>query len=159
MRCQFFLPLRAKLAWTHQAIKIQDRNLISIFPQSIFKKTYKIDWTFSNEIGAGCLIKAVEAAAGRKAVIIGKPEPYISEYVVKTYGLNPVRTLMIGDKYDHSFLNQFLSLCIINFYYQLILKFFNFSVSLFLQLQHRHSARQTLWFQDTARLDRRHVRK
>ena len=43
-------------------------------------------------------MKAIEAAAGRAAVVIGKPETYMSEYVINTYGLDPARTLMIGDK-------------------------------------------------------------
>ncbi|XP_001603048.1 glycerol-3-phosphate phosphatase [Nasonia vitripennis] len=47
--------------------------------------------------GAGCYLLAIEAAAGRKAVVLGKPEPFVSELIRKKYGVNPARTLMIGD--------------------------------------------------------------
>lgn len=37
-------------------------------------------------------------ASNRSAVMLGKPESFLSEYIIKKYGLNPQRTLMIGDK-------------------------------------------------------------
>ncbi|XP_015600622.1 glycerol-3-phosphate phosphatase [Cephus cinctus] len=46
---------------------------------------------------SGCLIRAVEVATNRRAVILGKPEAYVSQYVIKKYSLEPKRTLMIGD--------------------------------------------------------------
>ncbi|XP_046748805.1 uncharacterized protein LOC124412727 [Diprion similis] len=50
--------------------------------------------------GSGCMLRVIEAAANRKAVLLGKPEPYISQTIISKYGLNPERTLMIGDKGD-----------------------------------------------------------
>ncbi|XP_053984504.1 glycerol-3-phosphate phosphatase [Hylaeus volcanicus] len=47
--------------------------------------------------GTGCFIKTMEAASDRTAVMVGKPEPFLIEYITKKYGLNPARTLMIGD--------------------------------------------------------------
>ncbi|XP_076249473.1 glycerol-3-phosphate phosphatase-like [Calliopsis andreniformis] len=47
--------------------------------------------------GTGCFIKTIEAASSRKAVMLGKPEPFLIEYISKKFGLNPQRTLMIGD--------------------------------------------------------------
>ncbi|XP_016907209.1 glycerol-3-phosphate phosphatase [Apis cerana] len=47
--------------------------------------------------GTGCFIKNIESACNRSAVILGKPESFVSEYITKKYGLNPERTLMIGD--------------------------------------------------------------
>lgn len=48
--------------------------------------------------GTGCFIKTIEAASNRTAVMLGKPEPFLIEYISKKYGVNPQRTLMIGDK-------------------------------------------------------------
>ncbi|XP_012265108.2 glycerol-3-phosphate phosphatase-like [Athalia rosae] len=50
--------------------------------------------------GSGCMLRVIEAASNRKAVLLGKPEPYISQILISKYGLDPVRTLMIGDKGD-----------------------------------------------------------
>ncbi|XP_012279821.1 glycerol-3-phosphate phosphatase-like isoform X2 [Orussus abietinus] len=47
--------------------------------------------------GSGCFIKSIEIASKRKAVMLGKPERYISEYIINKYNLLPSRTLMIGD--------------------------------------------------------------
>nr|XP_046487725.1 uncharacterized protein LOC124221590 [Neodiprion pinetum] len=49
---------------------------------------------------SGCMLRVIEAAANRKAVLLGKPEPYMSQTIISKYGLNPERTLMIGDKGD-----------------------------------------------------------
>lgn len=47
--------------------------------------------------GTGCFIQTVEAATSRKAVMLGKPEPFLIEYINQQFKLNPARTLMIGD--------------------------------------------------------------
>ncbi|OXU30853.1 hypothetical protein TSAR_012657 [Trichomalopsis sarcophagae] len=47
--------------------------------------------------GAGCFLSAIEKIAKRNAVILGKPEPFVSEIIKKKYGVDPARTLMIGD--------------------------------------------------------------
>ena len=47
--------------------------------------------------GTGCFIQTIEAASNRSAVMVGKPESFLIEYIIKKYGLNPKRTLMIGD--------------------------------------------------------------
>ncbi|XP_033216023.1 glycerol-3-phosphate phosphatase-like [Belonocnema kinseyi] len=47
--------------------------------------------------GTGCFVLIVEAATGRKATMLGKPEAYMSDYLIKTFNLDPKRTLMIGD--------------------------------------------------------------
>ena len=47
--------------------------------------------------GTGCFIRTIEAASNRSAVMVGKPESFLIEYIIKKYGLNPERTLMIGD--------------------------------------------------------------
>lgn len=48
--------------------------------------------------GTGSIVSAVETAAGRKAFCVGKPNSYISEMITKEYGVDPKRTLMIGDR-------------------------------------------------------------
>ncbi|KAL0852536.1 hypothetical protein ABMA27_017017 [Loxostege sticticalis] len=52
---------------------------------------------FDTEFSYPKLVKASTYAADSESVILGKPETYISEYVIRTYGLDPARTLMIGD--------------------------------------------------------------
>lgn len=47
--------------------------------------------------GSGIFIRAIEAASKRTAVMVGKPETFLSEYIMQKYNLNPARTLMIGD--------------------------------------------------------------
>ncbi|XP_049825288.1 glycerol-3-phosphate phosphatase isoform X2 [Aethina tumida] len=48
--------------------------------------------------GTGSIVKAVETCAEREPLIMGKPETYISEYLIKKYNVDPKRTLMIGDR-------------------------------------------------------------
>ncbi|XP_044513018.1 glycerol-3-phosphate phosphatase [Gracilinanus agilis] len=50
--------------------------------------------------GTGCLVRAVEMAAQRQAEIIGKPSRFIFDCVAKEFGLNPERTVMVGDRLD-----------------------------------------------------------
>lgn len=50
--------------------------------------------------GTGCLVKAVETAAEREAFIIGKPSRYIFECVASEFGIDPARTIMVGDRLD-----------------------------------------------------------
>lgn len=50
--------------------------------------------------GTGCLVKAVETAAEREAVIIGKPSRYMFDCVVSEFNIDPARTIMVGDRLD-----------------------------------------------------------
>ncbi|XP_006100973.1 glycerol-3-phosphate phosphatase [Myotis lucifugus] len=50
--------------------------------------------------GTGCLVRAVEMAAERQADIIGKPSRFIFDCVSQEYGINPERTVMVGDRLD-----------------------------------------------------------
>lgn len=50
--------------------------------------------------GTGTLVRAVETCSERKALVLGKPHSYVRKYL-ESCGLNPARTLMIGDRYDH----------------------------------------------------------
>ncbi|KAM9304799.1 glycerol-3-phosphate phosphatase [Gastrophryne carolinensis] len=50
--------------------------------------------------GTGCLVRAVETAAHRKAHVIGKPSSFLYDCVVKECGLEPSRTVMVGDRLD-----------------------------------------------------------
>ncbi|KPJ07195.1 Phosphoglycolate phosphatase [Papilio machaon] len=47
--------------------------------------------------GSGTLVRAVETCSERKALVLGKPHEYIRKYL-ESCGLNPARTLMIGDR-------------------------------------------------------------
>ncbi|CAL4069349.1 unnamed protein product, partial [Meganyctiphanes norvegica] len=48
--------------------------------------------------GTGTMVKAVETAAERKPVVMGKPSAEMFEVIRKTNNLDPSRTLMIGDR-------------------------------------------------------------
>ncbi|XP_055991224.1 glycerol-3-phosphate phosphatase [Sorex fumeus] len=50
--------------------------------------------------GTGCLVRAVEMAAQRQADIIGKPSRFIFDCVSQEYGIDPARTVMVGDRLD-----------------------------------------------------------
>ena len=52
-------------------------------------------------------MSAVATAAGRDPVVMGKPHPAMFEEVRKSHPeIDPKRTLMIGDRQDHSFLSS-----------------------------------------------------
>lgn len=47
--------------------------------------------------GTGTLVRAVETCSERKALVLGKPNEYIRKFL-QSSGLDPARTLMIGDR-------------------------------------------------------------
>ena len=50
--------------------------------------------------GNGALVAAVEAASERTAIVTGKPSPILADLISEEHGLNPTRTLMVGDRLD-----------------------------------------------------------
>lgn len=50
--------------------------------------------------GSGSVIAALEAASGRRAKLMGKPEAPIFDHALEVLGAPPGRTLMIGDRLD-----------------------------------------------------------
>ncbi|XP_075214538.1 glycerol-3-phosphate phosphatase-like isoform X2 [Lycorma delicatula] len=48
--------------------------------------------------GSGSIVNAISTCAERDPFIVGKPEAYLREAVIRGNGLNPKRTLMIGDR-------------------------------------------------------------
>lgn len=60
--------------------------------------TYPIPSGFAP--GAGATIAMVETASGRKAIIAGKPNPYLFEEAIRRLGTKPEETLVIGDRLD-----------------------------------------------------------
>lgn len=50
--------------------------------------------------GNGSLVKALEHASQRKAVNVGKPSVLLTSLIQRKHGLDPSRTIMIGDRLD-----------------------------------------------------------
>jgi 4-nitrophenyl phosphatase len=50
--------------------------------------------------GAGSIVKALETAAGRAPIVIGKPEPTTLIMSAKTMDIDPTECVMIGDRLD-----------------------------------------------------------
>ena len=50
--------------------------------------------------GGGALVAPFEVATGRKAVVIGKPEPLLYEMAMQRLGAGPEDCIMIGDRPD-----------------------------------------------------------
>jgi len=48
--------------------------------------------------GSGAILKAIETCALREPIIVGKPNAFIAEYLIKEHGVDPSRTLMVGDR-------------------------------------------------------------
>lgn len=48
--------------------------------------------------GTGSIVKSVETAAEREAMVVGKPNSYISEILSKEHSIDPKRTLIIGHR-------------------------------------------------------------
>lgn len=48
--------------------------------------------------GTGTIVRAVETCSERKALVLGKPHAYVRKFL-ESCGLDPARTLMIGDRY------------------------------------------------------------
>lgn len=50
--------------------------------------------------GAGSIIAALEKAAGRQAVVVGKPNIYMMHYALHVLGAKADETLMVGDRLE-----------------------------------------------------------
>ncbi|XP_069705900.1 chronophin [Phaenicophaeus curvirostris] len=50
--------------------------------------------------GTGSLTAAVETASGRRAVVVGKPNTYMFDCIMERFGIDPSRTLMVGDRLE-----------------------------------------------------------
>ena len=61
--------------------------------------------------GAGVFISAVEIASGKKAIIAGKPNPYLFETAIEKLNIKPSDTLVIGDRLETDILGGFRAGC------------------------------------------------
>jgi len=61
--------------------------------------------------GAGACIAAVEAASGKKAIMAGKPNPYLFDVAIQRLKSSPEKTLVIGDRLETDILGGFRAGC------------------------------------------------
>jgi len=68
--------------------------------------------------GTGTMIAALEAASGRKATVIGKPEPIMYQLAMDQMGARPETTAAIGDRADTDILGAkragLITLCVLS---------------------------------------------
>jgi HAD superfamily hydrolase (TIGR01450 family) len=50
--------------------------------------------------GAGAIVAALEKSTGRKPIVIGKPQPYLLDIVLREHRLKKEETLMVGDRLE-----------------------------------------------------------
>ncbi|CAM9171432.1 unnamed protein product [Ectocarpus fasciculatus] len=50
--------------------------------------------------GAGAMVNAVIGCTGLRPVITGKPSRFMIDYLIDVHGIEPPRTLMVGDRLD-----------------------------------------------------------
>jgi 4-nitrophenyl phosphatase len=50
--------------------------------------------------GAGGMVAAIEAVSGKKAHVVGKPNPYVMELIEKAHGLKRREILVVGDRLE-----------------------------------------------------------
>lgn len=50
--------------------------------------------------GNGAAVSSIEVATGQRAINVGKPTKWLSSRVLESRGLDPARTVMIGDRID-----------------------------------------------------------
>jgi len=50
--------------------------------------------------GAGAITAALEKSTGRNPIIVGKPQPYLLDIIIKEHGLSKDETLMVGDRLE-----------------------------------------------------------
>ncbi|XP_050298625.1 glycerol-3-phosphate phosphatase [Anthonomus grandis grandis] len=48
--------------------------------------------------GTGSILKAIESCSLREPTVVGKPNSYIANCLIKEHGIVPSRTLMVGDR-------------------------------------------------------------
>jgi phosphoglycolate/pyridoxal phosphate phosphatase family enzyme len=80
-------------------------NLLLRNPSALFVTTnldrHDLVGTDSRHIpGNGCNVKALEYCSKRTAVNVGKPSKELAELIAKEHGLEPSRSLFVGDRLD-----------------------------------------------------------
>lgn len=53
-------------------------------------------------IGTGAVVSAVVTASAREPLVLGKPNRGIFEAMVYQHGVDPARTVMVGDRYGEN---------------------------------------------------------
>lgn len=83
-----------KLTLAHQAITM-GASFIATNPDT----TYPVE-EGKTIPGAGAVVKAIEVSTGTAPLVLGKPEKFGLEIVLKQTGYSPARTILIGDRLE-----------------------------------------------------------
>lgn len=54
--------------------------------------------------GGGCIVKAIEHSCGVKPILVGKPDRIVIDIMIKSFGLDRSKCMMIGDRLDSDIL-------------------------------------------------------
>ena len=96
----------AVIAGIHKAFNY---DILSAAMQQILKGAHLIatntDATYPVEDsqlipGAGAIVRSIETCTGQQAFVVGKPNPFLIELVMKEANMPPKETLVVGDRYE-----------------------------------------------------------
>lgn len=81
-----------KLSAAAQALERSGTRLVALHENPLYRQPDR-----SAGIGVGAVVRALEYASGRRAVLVGKPSVYFYRQALNQVGFSPAETVMISD--------------------------------------------------------------